>query len=148
MKANWDRITRVSPSGFPALMMIMPRMLYDDIAQAQINLNAPGAEVDNFTVLSTDNDTARVLAYGDNSSSESGSTGNFSIRLQTQPLNAVTVSFGDNDSSGRQLGLGFSPDNITSVRTTGPHREQSSSPPWMTMWTKEPRVLTTRASPH
>ena len=98
-------------------------MLYDDIAQAKINLNAPGAEVDNFTVLSTDNDTARVLlAYGDNSSSESGSTGNFSIRLQTQPLNAVTVSFGDNDSSGRQLGLGFSPDNIASVRTTGPSR--------------------------
>ena len=89
-------------------------MLYDDIAQAKINLNSPGAEVDNFTVLSTDNDTARVLlAYGDNSSSESGSTGNFSIRLQTQPLNAVTVSFGDNDSSGRQLGLGFSPDNIS-----------------------------------
>ncbi len=89
-------------------------MLYDDITQAKINLNSPGVEVDNFTVLSTDNDTARVLlAYGDNSSSESGSTGNFSIRLQTQPLNAVTVSFGDNDSSGRQLGLGFSPDNIS-----------------------------------
>ena len=33
-------------------------MLYDDIAQAKINLNSPGAEVDNFTVLSTDNDTA------------------------------------------------------------------------------------------
>ena len=33
-------------------------MLYDDIAQAKINLNSPGAEVDNFTVLSSDNDTA------------------------------------------------------------------------------------------
>ena len=70
-----------------------------------------------------------------------------SIRLQTQPLNPVTVSFGDNDSSGRQLGLGFTPDNISFGRTTGPHREQSSSPRLMIMWTREPRVLTTRASP-
>ncbi len=28
MKANWDRITRVSPSGFPASMMIMPRACF------------------------------------------------------------------------------------------------------------------------
>ena len=35
-------------------------MLYDDIAQAKINLNAIGDfyEVDNFTVISTDNDSS------------------------------------------------------------------------------------------
>ncbi|MGA1598829.1 MAG: Ig-like domain-containing protein, partial [bacterium] len=97
-------------------------LLYDNdsLAQSQINLNTLGNLTDNLTLVSADNDTARVLlSYGDNVSTEDGGSGDFTVRLQTQPLDNVTVFFTDNDTSGRLLGLRFTPDNLTFTGSSG-----------------------------
>ena len=90
----------------------------DSLVQSNINLNTTGALTDNITLASEDNDTARILlSYGnsvdDNTSSEAGDNGSFTIKLQTRPLDNVTIFFNDNDTSGRSLGLRFIPDNLT-----------------------------------
>ena len=84
----------------------------DSLVQSNINLNTTGALTDNITLASEDNDTARILlSYGnsgdDNTSSEAGDNGSFTIKLQTRPLDNVTIFFNDNDTSGRSLGLRF-----------------------------------------
>ena len=70
----------------------------DSLVQSNINLNTTGALTDNITLASEDNDTARILlSYGnsgdDNTSSEAGDNGSFTIKLQTRPLdNAVSYT--------------------------------------------------------
>ena len=125
----------------------------DSLVQSNINLNTTGALTDNITLASEDNDTARILlSYGngdDNTSSEAGDNGSFTIKLQTRPLDNVTIFFNDNDTSGRSLGLRFIPDNLT---FTGQTDNWSTSRTVvfgsrMIRSMKEPRVLTTRPLP-
>ena len=95
-------------------------MLYDDVAQAKINLNAIGDsyEVDNFTVISTDNDSSGLnvstssYAVAENASQNATLT----LTLNSMPYGDVTVNL---NTDNLTYGGYASRTDWFSVRTTG-----------------------------
>ena len=70
--------------------------------------------MDNITFVAVDNDTVGItLTSDDNSTSENGDSGSFSVRLNSQPTDNVSLFFVDNDTSGKSLGIRFVPDNLS-----------------------------------
>ena len=87
--------------------------LYDESTLLTSKALFSGA-MDNITFVAVDNDTVGItLTPVDNSTSENGDSGSFSVRLNSQPTDNVSLFFADNDTSGRSLGIRFVPDNLS-----------------------------------